>query len=114
MADPEFGDWLANELAHDLDEMLAQTELQAVRGHKLVEVKHAWATKAQVVQQLEAAGEPPDFRLALGDDRTDEDVFEALPADAWTIHVGDGASQARFCLSDPGEVRRLLEALASA
>jgi trehalose 6-phosphate synthase/phosphatase len=78
-----------------------------------VEVKHVWATKASVVQELEAAGEPPDLRIALGDDRTDEDLFAALPADAWTVHVGSGASQARFCLRDPGEVRRLLEALAA-
>ena len=111
MAEPDFGEWLANELFHDLDLALAQTELHALRGHKVVEVKPVWASKRAVVQRLEAAGEPPDFRLAIGDDRTDEELFAALPAEAWTVHVGPGSSQARYCLDGPEDVRRLLESL---
>jgi trehalose 6-phosphate synthase/phosphatase len=112
MADPEFGEWLANELAANLEEMLAETELRAVRGHKSVEIRLAWANKGEVVRHLESAGPPPDFRLALGDDRTDEDLFEVLPSAAWTIHVGPGHSRARHHLGTPADVRRLLEALA--
>jgi trehalose 6-phosphate synthase/phosphatase len=112
MADPEFGEWLANELAANLEEMLAETELRAVRGHKSVEVRLSWANKGEVVRCIESAGAAPDFRLALGDDRTDEDLFEALPPDAWTIHVGPGHSRARHHLGTPADVRRLLESLA--
>ncbi len=114
MADPVFGEWLANELAQNLDELLAQTELHAVRGHKLVEVKHVWANKGEVVPLLESAGPVPDFRLAIGDDRTDEDLFRAMPDGSWTVHVGLGASQARYRLDGPRDVWRLLEALAAA
>jgi trehalose 6-phosphate synthase/phosphatase len=114
MSDPEFGDWLANELVATLEELLAETELRAVRGQMSVEVKLAWANKGEVVGRLEGDGFTPDLRLALGDDRTDEDLFERLPEDAWTIHVGEGPSRARYLLPGPGAVIRLLEALAGA
>ncbi len=112
MSDPEFGEWLANELVASLEDLLAETELLAIRAHKSVEVKFVWASKGEVVRRLEAAGPVPDFRLAVGDDQTDEDLFAVMPPEAWTIRVGGGPSQARFQLGGPGEVRRLLESLA--
>jgi trehalose-6-phosphatase len=39
----EFGDWLATELVAMLKGMLAETELRAYRGSKIVEVKPMWA-----------------------------------------------------------------------
>jgi trehalose 6-phosphate synthase/phosphatase len=114
MSDPEFGEWLANELVANLEEMLAETELIAVRGHKSVEVKLNWANKGEMVGRMdEVCGARPDFYLAVGDDRTDEDLFARLPPDAWTIHVGEGPSRARFRLPDPPAVRRLLSELAA-
>ena len=76
LADPEFGEWLANELVATLDEMLADSELQAIRGQKTVEVRLVWANKGSVVDRLEAEHRDATFRLAMGDDRTDEDLFE--------------------------------------
>jgi trehalose-6-phosphate synthase len=75
MSDPDFGEWLANELLATLDELLAATELRAVRGRKSVEVRMIWAQKGEVAVALQQAGAPPGFQLALGDDVTDEDVF---------------------------------------
>jgi trehalose 6-phosphate synthase/phosphatase len=113
MSDPEFSEWLSNELVASLEELLAETELRAIRAHKSVEVKFAWANKGEIVRHLEAAGPAPDFRLAVGDDQTDEDLFAVMPPEAWTIRVGGGPSQARFQLGSPGDVRRMLEAMAS-
>ena len=112
MSDPEFGEWLANELASSLDELLAESELRAVRGQKSVEVRLSWANKGEVAAQMLNDVPESAFKLAIGDDRTDEDLFERLPGDAWTIHVGDGASRARFRLSSPREVCEFLDALA--
>jgi trehalose 6-phosphate synthase/phosphatase len=112
MSDPEFGEWLANELVASLEDLLGGTELLALRSHKSVEVKFVWASKGEVVRHLEATGPAPDFRLAVGDDQTDEDLFAVMPPQAWTIRVGGGPSQARFQLAGPAEVRRLLESLA--
>ncbi|HEX8709373.1 MAG TPA: bifunctional alpha,alpha-trehalose-phosphate synthase (UDP-forming)/trehalose-phosphatase [Pyrinomonadaceae bacterium] len=108
MSDPEFGAWLANELVSNLEQMLAETELRAFRGQKSVEVKLAWANKGEVLSRLDAATPAPAFCFAAGDDRTDEDLFARLPDDAWTVHVGDGRTRAQFCVSNPVEMRQLL------
>ncbi|HEV3471323.1 MAG TPA: bifunctional alpha,alpha-trehalose-phosphate synthase (UDP-forming)/trehalose-phosphatase [Pyrinomonadaceae bacterium] len=112
MADPEFGAWLANELVSTLEQLLAETELRAFRGQKIVEVKPAWANKGEVLARLARADPPADFCLAAGDDRTDEDLFARLPEDAWTVRVGDGDSRARFFLPGPAELRAFLTRLA--
>lgn len=107
MSDTRFGEWLAHELVAMLEQMLAETELRAIRGRKTVEVKPLWIHKGAVVSQLEASCGPADFKFAAGDDRTDEDLFEAI-GDAWTVRVGGGHSRARFALRGPDEVRKLL------
>jgi trehalose 6-phosphate synthase/phosphatase len=56
---------------------------------------------------------PGDLALAIGDDRTDEDLFSSLPEDALTVRVGRGASVARYHLPDVSAVRALLRALAN-
>jgi trehalose 6-phosphate synthase/phosphatase len=112
LADPEFAPWLANELSATLEQMLAETEQRAVRAHKAVEVRPAWANKGAVLAFLEKAHPDADFRLAIGDDRTDEDLFEQMPDDAITVRVGPGNSRARYGLADPQAVRRFLERMA--
>jgi trehalose 6-phosphate synthase/phosphatase len=112
MSDPEFGEWLANELVATLDGMLAETELRAVRGHKSVEVRPIWASKGEVLHLLDEVPPAEGFCLAVGDDRTDEDLFEQLPPRAWTIRVGVEPSRARFRLPDPSSVLTLLHRLA--
>jgi trehalose 6-phosphate synthase/phosphatase len=113
MSDPEFGEWLANELAHDLEQMLAATPLRAVRGQKTVEVKLMWADKGEVLNRLARAAPAPDFLLAAGDDATDEDLFARMPADAWTIHVGENQTRARYRLPGPEQFCSLLREFAA-
>lgn len=113
MADPEFGEWLAHELAATLEQMLAETELRALHGHKIVEVKPLWVNKGEVLARLNHNAGAADFCFAAGDDRTDEDLFARLPGAAWTVHVGRGASRARYCLDDPAALRQLLHSFAA-
>jgi trehalose 6-phosphate synthase/phosphatase len=47
----------------------------------------------------------------MGDDRTDEDLFAALPKDAWSIFVGDGVTKAKYRLARPADVSRVLQRL---
>jgi trehalose 6-phosphate synthase/phosphatase len=47
--------------------------------------------------------------FAAGDDRTDEDLFEHMPTEAWTVHIGSGATRAAFVLPDFESLRRVLE-----
>lgn len=109
LTEPEFGEWLANELVSMLEAMLAETELRAVRGNKIVEVKPVWANKGEAFERLRTAQPQADFLFAAGDDRTDEDLFERLQSDAYTLHVGPGPTRAAFAVPDFRSVRDLLE-----
>ncbi|HMG34259.1 MAG TPA: bifunctional alpha,alpha-trehalose-phosphate synthase (UDP-forming)/trehalose-phosphatase [Blastocatellia bacterium] len=111
MSDPEFGEWLAHELVANLDQMLADTELRAVHGHKSVEIRPLWAHKGQILSRLEGRIPVPDFILAAGDDRTDEDLFAELPTSAWTIHIGSSQSRARYRLHSSYQMVQLLQSL---
>jgi trehalose 6-phosphate synthase/phosphatase len=115
LTEPEFGEWLANELSTQLEQQLAGTELVALRGNKVIEVRFAWATKGEVAAHVRHAVGRSDFELAIGDDRTDEDLFERLPKRAWTIRVGRATStRARYRLANPAAVLGLLNALSDA
>ena len=114
MAEPEFGEWLANELVSMLEAMLAETELRAFRGEKIVEVKPVWANKGEAIERLLRDSLAPDFILAAGDDRTDEDLFERAPSSAWTVHIGPAPTRASFVVTDLRILRGVLELLATA
>ncbi len=112
MAEPEFGEWLANELVSMLEAMLAETELRAFRGEKIVEIKPVWANKGEVLDRLLAVYLDPDFIFAAGDDRTDEDLFERLQTDAWTVHIGPGPTRASYVVPDFESLRAVLGSFA--
>jgi len=114
LAEPEFGAWLANELVSMLEAMLAETELRAFRGQKIVEVRPVWANKGEAFERILTAYPQPDFLFAAGDDRTDEDLFERLRDGAWTVHVGPGATRAAFMVRDFESLRSLLETFTEA
>jgi trehalose 6-phosphate synthase/phosphatase len=68
--------------------------------------------KGRLVPSLVADGPPGALVVAIGDDRTDEDLFAALPADALAVHVGPGASRAPIRLESVADVRALLRGIA--
>ena len=109
---PDFGEWLALELVAMLEDMLGDTELGATRGRKIVEVKPLWIHKGVVAERFADEYPEESFRFAVGDDRTDEDTFEALTLSSWTVHVGIDRSHARFYVSDPAQVLELLSRFA--
>ena len=112
MAEPEFGQWLATELVDMLERMLAETELRAYRGNKIVEVKPIWANKGAFVRNLLPQHTGADFFLGVGDDRTDEDMFAEFPPGAWTLHIGSGATRAAYRLKDTDAIRSVLREMA--
>jgi trehalose 6-phosphate synthase/phosphatase len=114
LSESRFSDWLGQEMVAMLEDMLAETELRAIRGKKIVEVRPGWLHKGAVARRfVELAGDS-GFQLAAGDDRTDEDMFEALDGKAWTIHVGGGRSRARFAVDAPADVLAILRGMAKA
>jgi trehalose 6-phosphate synthase/phosphatase len=110
-ADADLGEVRAREMLSHLSFMTANTDLQVLEGNKVVEIKNAGLNKGTAAARwLERYA--PTFALALGDDRTDEDTFRAMPPEAYTVRVGTGArSLARYNLASPTEVRHLLRKL---
>ena len=101
----------ARELLSHLTFMTANTGLQVLEGNKVLEIKPAGLNKGTAAARW-VSTEHPDFILAMGDDRTDEDLFEALPPAAYTVRVGNAPrSLARYYVPGPADVRRLLRRL---
>jgi trehalose 6-phosphate synthase/phosphatase len=112
MSELRFSDWLAQELVAMLEDMLAETELRAIRGRKIVEIRPGWLHKGAVAKRFVELCGPAEFQLAVGDDRTDEDMFEALDATSWTVHVGAGRTRARFAIAAPADALAILREMA--
>jgi trehalose 6-phosphate synthase/phosphatase len=85
-------------------------DLVVHQGNMILEIRKAGATKGHVVDTWMET--QPGFVMAFGDDYTDEDMFEALPAWAYTVRVGRGRTGARFRVAKPSDVLALLEKLA--
>jgi trehalose 6-phosphate synthase/phosphatase len=105
---PALGEVRARELVNDLLHLTTNLNLQVLEGSKVVEIKNAGVNKGQAALKW-VSKKDWDFILALGDDLTDEDVFQALPATTWSIKVGFGASAARYNIGFPINVRSLLK-----
>ncbi|MFD2162164.1 bifunctional alpha,alpha-trehalose-phosphate synthase (UDP-forming)/trehalose-phosphatase [Paradesertivirga mongoliensis] len=104
------GDLRAGELVNDLRFITADMGLQILPGNKVIEIKNIEVNKGKVaLRWLE--DKEYDFIMAMGDDHTDEDIFKAVPSEAFTIKIGGNISAARFYLRDFREVRRLLRTL---
>lgn len=102
------GELRANEITNHLRMMVADKGLQMLEGNKVIEFKNIEVNKGKAAQNW-LFNNHPDFIIALGDDHTDEDIFKALPDDAFTIKVGSNISAARYYLKDYNEVRDLLK-----
>ena len=107
----DFGDQQAKELRLLLAELLSNEPMQVLSGSKVVEVRPMGVHKGVVVPLLLADANAHAHTLAIGDDRTDEDLFAALPPDAICMRVGDGPSIAPYRLTHPEAVRAFLRTL---
>ncbi|GAB3826369.1 bifunctional alpha,alpha-trehalose-phosphate synthase (UDP-forming)/trehalose-phosphatase [Hymenobacter jeollabukensis] len=112
--DPDLGRERAQDMLTHLAFIGQGSGLITLDGNKVVEVKNAGVDKgtaaARWVQELH-----PDFILAIGDDRTDEDTFRAIPDDAYSVKVGtDIRSFAKYAVRNTADVRRLLRGLLTA
>jgi trehalose 6-phosphate synthase/phosphatase len=109
-ADPEQASLRAKELLDDLAGYTRNVDVQVVEGHKVIEVRNASTTKGTAAMEW-IRSNSADFILGIGDDRTDEDLFRALPPTAYSVRVGLANTAARFYLSSHAAVRRILREL---
>lgn len=107
-ADPEFGQWRANQLTEELAQLLANDPIQIRHGRKIVELADAHVNKGEAVAQL-VQEKRYDLILCAGDDVTDESMFRLDLENLVTIKVGHGDTQARYRLSSPAQMRAFLD-----
>lgn len=106
--DPELASARLRELRLALFDLARANGLELLHGDKVIELRVAGIHKGLAVRP-----DPSARLVAIGDDRTDEDMFAALPPGSIAVHVGRGETRAPFRLPSPREVRALLSALVS-
>lgn len=112
-ADPEYGAAQARELAVHLSALLTNAPVELLHGDRVVELRPHGIHKGRVVQMVLSQLDAPTLAMAAGDDRTDEDLFAALPEGSVSVHVGPMESSAGLRVADVLSMRALLAQLAN-
>ena len=97
----------ANEMKDELTSLIANHNLEILEGNKVIEVKNSGVNKGRAaVHKL--GDDNFDFIIGIGDDWTDEYLFEELPDKSITIKVGMKNTLAKFNVESYNDVRKLL------
>ena len=98
--------------AQTLTEIAARHALEVIPGDGVIEVRRRGIHKGLAIDAVDRF--PGAAIAAIGNDRTDEDMFKALPPWAIGIVVGTAPSSAAFRVAGVPDVRRLLRQLLAA
>jgi trehalose 6-phosphate synthase/phosphatase len=111
-ADQDLGYTCSRELIQLLKNKIHFFNLKILDGNKVVEVLSNETGKGLAVKKLFEQGSF-DFVLSIGDDATDEEMFEYFLhySDAFTIKVGAGSTSARYNFESISDVAALLKQL---
>lgn len=108
--DPDFGTKRATELNTVLTSLIGNDDISVLNGNKVMEVKSSNVNKGRASVRM--LGEDDyDFVIAIGDDWTDEFMFQELPQSSVTIKVGLKKTQAKYHVENTKRVRSLLNRL---
>jgi trehalose 6-phosphate synthase/phosphatase len=97
-------------LTKDIEKYIKDTDLSVFHGNKIIEVKPESINKGRAALDLYTKHRP-DFTMCIGDDYTDEDMFDVLPEQSFTVKVGLEETQALFQVRNVDEVLSLLKKL---
>ena len=100
-----------NEVRETLRSMIQDETLGLQEGKKVLEVKDSRVNKGFGASVL-IQNQEYDFIFAGGDDYTDEDLFAALPAEAYSVKIGLGNTNAAYFLKSWQSMRQLLRKFA--
>lgn len=129
-ADPEFGYLQSKELVDHLHVILSPYPVEVIRGGGVsdgyIEVRPTGANKGlfleHCVSTMRSTGQDADFVLAIGDDSSDEPMFQAINehlkelrdqsvVSAYGVTVGKKPTAASAYIDDPAAVMELLVSL---
>lgn len=97
-----------SEIKEALMYMTSSMNLGIQEGNKVLEIKDNRVNKGFVSSAF-INNENYDFIMGVGDDFTDEDIFNSLPDDAFTIKVGGGNTHAKYFVKSWKSIRNLLK-----
>jgi trehalose 6-phosphate synthase/phosphatase len=105
--DPDFGQKRAVELNTVLTSLIANDDLSVLNGNKVMEIKSSNVNKGRAAMRVYAE-QDYDFVFAIGDDWTDEFMFQELPDNSITVKVGRQKTQAKYFVDNIKNVRDIL------
>jgi trehalose 6-phosphate synthase/phosphatase len=110
--DPLGGFVFSRELIKIIRDTAEANGLRILDGNQVIEVMSDSINKGYAALQMVEKGEY-DYVLAIGDDKTDEDMFAILSdkENCYTIKVGYGKTLARHKLDNVADVIRLIKSL---
>ncbi|MGB5981839.1 MAG: bifunctional alpha,alpha-trehalose-phosphate synthase (UDP-forming)/trehalose-phosphatase [Nonlabens sp.] len=107
-ADPDLGAQRANELSNVVKEFSSNDGLSVLNGNKVIEIKSSNVHKGKAASN-HILNQDFDFIFSIGDDWTDEYMFQDLPEEAVTVKVGRNNTAARYYLDRQEDVLDFLE-----
>ena len=107
-ADPELAQIRTVELNTVLTSLISNNNLSVLRGNKVIEIKSSNVNKGRAAARW-LAKKNYDFVFAIGDDWTDEFMFDEMPEHAYTVKVGYKKTHANYYIKDSEKVRELLK-----
>lgn len=120
-ADPDFGQLQAKELHDQLTQVLEHFQVEVITGTDYLEVRPEGVDKGVIVDRVmstieSTGGGYADFILCIGDDLSDEFMFQYLE-DArsrpklFTVTVGKKPSAAKYYVNDVDQVTEIIQAM---
>jgi len=109
-ADQEQAKAQISELMPTLVDMTTGMDVDILEGNKVIEIKNRGVNKGRAARKW-LKKKKWNFILAIGDDWTDEDMFEVIPSRGHTIRVGFTHSKAKYHITNYEAVRKLLRSL---
>ena len=106
----ELGERRMHEISTSLSLETESKGLMIMHGNKVLEIKPKNINKGRAAYAW-LQNKDCDFILAAGDDTTDEDMFRAIPDDAWTLKVASDVSEAKYYIKGYKEMRQILKSL---
>lgn len=110
-ADPELAQIRTIELNTVLTSLISNNDLTVLKGNKVIEIKSSSVNKGRAASRLLSAKDY-DFIFTIGDDWTDEYMFEEVPEGSYTVKVGFKKTKAKYYVKDTKEVRSLISKIA--
>jgi trehalose 6-phosphate synthase/phosphatase len=107
-ADPELGKRRANELSNVIKELSSNDGVAVLNGNKVIEIKSANVHKGKAATNF-VLNKDYDFIFAIGDDWTDEFMFQDLQDEAVTVKVGRSTTAAAYFIDKQEQVIDFLE-----